>query len=214
MAERSDPTPPLGDREPAPARLLERAALALVAGLVVVIPTDTVYGLAVDPRRKGGLEALFALKARPASSGTAVLVSGTEQAEGLCDGGLPQRAARIAEVFWPGAVTLVLHRRAGLDWMLGGDDETIGVRCPADPVARDLCERVGPLAATSANIHGQPPLSTADEIRTEFGDKVALVIDGGRLEGLASTVVDASAGELRCLREGGVPFTEIRSLFE
>lgn len=195
-------------------RLIERAALCLVAGLVVVIPTDTVYGLAVDPRRKGALESLFALKDRPVSSGTAVLVSGREQGESLCDGGFPDLASRIADAFWPGGVTLVLRRRAGLGWMLGGDDETIGIRCPADPVARDLCERVGPLAATSANLHGQRPLSTAEQIRDEFGDKVALVIDGGRLEGLASTVVDVSKGRVTCLREGAVPLEDLRTVVE
>lgn len=214
MTERSDQKSALEHHERVPVRVLERAAFALVAGLVVVVPTDTVYGLAVDPRRKGALESLFALKARPTSSGTAVLVSGREQADALCEGGFPDLASRITDAFWPGAVTLVLPRRKGLDWMLGGNRETIGLRCPADPVAHDLCERVGPLAATSANLHGQAPLSTAEEIRAEFGEKVALVIDGGRLEGLASTVVDVSGGELRCLREGAVPFAELRQLVE
>lgn len=194
--------------------LLERAAFALVAGLVVAIPTDTVYGLAIDPKRKGALDALFALKGRPASSNVAVLVSGRKQAGDLCEGGLSGLASRIADAFWPGAVTLVLRRKHQLGWMLGVDDETIGVRCPADPVARGLCERIGPLAATSANVHGEPPLSTAAEITAAFGEKVAMVIDGGRIEGLASTVVDVSGGEPRCLREGAIPFAEIRELVD
>jgi len=200
--------------EPVPEVLLERAAFALVAGQVVAIPTDTVYGLAVNPRRKGALEALFSVKARPTSSQTAVLVSGTEQAESLCEEDFSELASRIAADFWPGAVTLVLRRGEGVHWALGGDDATIGLRCPADPLARDLCERVGPLAATSANLHGQAPLCTAEEIRAAFGEKVALVVDGGRLKGLASTVVDVSGGELRCLREGAVPFADVQSLFD
>ncbi len=192
--------------------VLERAASALIAGQVVAIPTDTVYGLAVHPERPRGTEALFALKGRPLSLGLPVLVSGTEQAEGLVSGGLPEMARRVVERFWPGAVMLVVRRRAGIDWLLGGDATTIGIRCPDDPVARALCERVGPLAATSANVHGEAPFTTAEEIRARFGDEVALVIDGGRLAGRPSTVVDMTGEQLRCLREGTVSLAELEAV--
>ncbi|MGD0321265.1 MAG: L-threonylcarbamoyladenylate synthase [Acidimicrobiales bacterium] len=197
---------------PDPGRALERAASALIAGQVVAIPTDTVYGLAVDPELPRATEALFALKGRSHSLGLPVLVSGIEQAEGLCSGGLHEMARRVAERFWPGAVTLVVRRRDGIDWLLGGDATTIGIRCPDDPVARALCERVGPLATTSANVHGEASLTTAEEIRARFGDRVAFVIDGGRLVGPPSTVVDMTGKWLRCLREGTVPLAELEAV--
>ena len=121
-------------------------------------------------------------------------------------------ARRVAERFWPGAVTLVVRRRDGIDWLLGGDATTIGIRCPDDPVARALCERVGPLATTSANVHGEASLTTAEEIRARFGDRVAFVIDGGRLVGPPSTVVDMTGKWLRCLREGTVPLAELEAV--
>lgn len=195
-------------------RLLERAALALMGGQLVGIPTDTVYGLAAHPGREGSIEALLALKKRPPSVGLPVLVSGTEQADELAAGGLPEMAERVAKSFWPGAVTLVVRRRTGVEWALGGDATTIGMRCPAHSIALALCERVGPLATTSANLHGEAPIGTAEEIRTVFGDRVALVIDGGCLSGLASTVVDVTGEEVRCLREGAVLFSAILALFE
>jgi len=194
-----------------PPRVLERAVFALVAGEVVGIPTDTVYGLAVDPARDGATEALFALKGRPESLGLAVLVASTEQAEVLTAGGLPERARRVAEKFWPGAVTLVVRRRGGVDWMLGSDPVTIGIRCPDHPVARALCERVGPLATTSANPHGEASLETAEELRDRFGDRIALVIDGGRLAGMPSTVLSVIGDETRCIREGAVPLAEVEA---
>jgi tRNA threonylcarbamoyl adenosine modification protein (Sua5/YciO/YrdC/YwlC family) len=196
----------------APEVVLERAVSALIAGQVVAIPTDTVYGLAVDPELAHGTETLFALKGRPLSIGLPVLVSGIEQAERLCSGGLPEMARRVVERFWPGAVTLVVRRRAGIGWMLGGDATTIGIRCPDDPVVRELCERVGPLATTSANFHGEAPLTTADELRARFGDDVPLVIDGGILAGRPSTVVDLTGEQLRCLREGAVPLAELEAV--
>jgi len=198
--------------EGVPQRLLERAAFALVAGEVVAIPTDTVYGLAADPERPLATEALFALKGRPASLQLPVLVSGTDEADGLASGGLPHVAKRVAERFWPGAVTIVVLRRPGLTWMLGGDGTTIGIRCPGDEFARALCARVGPLATTSANRHGEPPLSSVEEIAASFGEKVAVAVDGGRLEGPPSTVLDLTGRYPRCLREGAIAFAEIEAV--
>jgi len=205
------PRDPFGAPGHVPPLVLERAAFALVAGQVVGIPTDTVYGLAVHPALVGATEALFALKGRPESIGLAVLVSGTEQAEALAAGGLPQRARRVAEKLWPGGVTLVVRRRDGIDWVLGGDAATIGIRCPDNPVARALCEKIGPLATTSANLHGEPSLETAEELRGRFGEGVAFVIDGGRLAGTPSTVVDMTGDRTRCIREGAVPFAEVEA---
>jgi L-threonylcarbamoyladenylate synthase len=191
---------------------LSAAAAALGAGQVVAIPTDTVYGLAVDPSRPGATAALFELKGRPSGMALAVLVADLDQADALAshDGqaGLSTAARRLAERFWPGALTLVTSRRAGIDWDLGGDPATLGLRCPADDVARSLCATVGPLAATSANRHGEPPLQIAGEVIGSFGTGL-LVIDGGRRDGLPSTVVDLTTEPMRCRRAGEVSWEDV-----
>ncbi|HVC69731.1 MAG TPA: L-threonylcarbamoyladenylate synthase [Acidimicrobiales bacterium] len=188
----------------------EEAVEALLAGAVVGIPTDTVYGLAVDPRRGGATDAVFALKRRPARLELPVLVAGVEQAADLAGpGGLPGLARRLAERFWPGALTIVVARRSGLDWDLGGDGRTIGLRCPAHPVARRLCEEVGPLATTSANRHGAPAMTTAAQLSREFGHAVAVVVDGGLCDGTPSTVVDVTGETVRSIRDGAVPWNDV-----
>ncbi len=194
---------------------LDQAVAALRAGKVVAIPTDTVYGLAVDPGCGGATGLLFALKRRPPALELPVLVSGVAQAEALAGpAGLPPVAHRLAGRFWPGSLTIVVPRRSGLGWALGGDDGTIGVRCPAHAVARRLCERVGPLATTSANRHGEPPITTAAALAEEFGDQVTEIVDGGLCDATPSTVVDVSGDEVRCLRDGSVPWDQIRRYVE
>ena len=181
---------------------LEEAAAALARGEVVGVPTDTVYGVAVDPVQPGAMEALVRAKGRPPDLAVAVLVAGVAQAETV--GVLDDRARRLAARFWPGGLTLVVDRRPSVGWDLGGDPATIGLRWPDHPVPTALAARVGPLATTSANRHGRPPLETAAEVEAELGREVALVVDGGRCAGLASTVVDCRGGHLRILREGRI----------
>ena len=189
---------------------LDGTVTALEAGGIVAIPTDTVYGLACDPRYPGATDALFALKNRPSTLELPVLVADVGQADALAGpDGLPALARRLAGAFWPGSLTIVVPRREGVDWDLGGDGRTIGLRCPAHPFVRRLCERVGPLATTSANRHGQPPITTAVALAREFGDAVAAVVDGGVCDALPSTVVAVSGAELRCLRVGAVAWDEI-----
>jgi len=187
---------------------LASAVRALQAGEVVAIPTDTVYGLAVDPRRPGATGRLFALKSRPPDVALPVLVADLEQAAQLSAGGLSPVARRLAEGFWPGPLTVVVRRRADIDWELGGDASTIGLRCPAHQMTRELCRVVGPLATTSANRHGEPPLHSSRAVTDCFGDAL-LVLDGGCCDGEASTVVDATADPLRCLRAGAVSWDEV-----
>jgi L-threonylcarbamoyladenylate synthase len=190
---------------------LEHAASALRAGDVVALPTDTVYGLAAFPFAPGATQLLFELKGRPTSLELPVLVASLEAAESLVQGAMPEAARRVAERYWPGAVTMVVSRRRDLHWDLGGDPSTIGLRCPAHPVARWLCEEVGPLATTSANLHGKQVLATAREVAAEFQGRVALVLDGGALRGPPSTVVDLTTEPVRCLREGVLAFAEIEA---
>jgi L-threonylcarbamoyladenylate synthase len=188
---------------------LGAAQAALEAGDVVAIPTDTVYGLAVDPTRPGATDALFALKSRPEMLDLPVLVGSIEQADALAGpAGLPPSARRLAEEFWPGALTVVVPRRGGLDWSLGVHTQTIGLRLPDHPVARALCVEVGALATTSANVHGEPPCTDADAVLRAFPSRV-FVVDGGRCAGAPSTVVSLLGEAPECIREGAVAWSDV-----
>ncbi len=195
-------------------RSLQAALAALRAGEVVGIPTDTVYGLAVDPSRSGATDALFALKDRPASLDLPVLVGSIEQAEELAGpDGLSKTARHLAQLFWPGALTMVVPRRPGLDWDLGAHRDTIGLRLPDHAVARTLCVEVGALATTSANVHGEAPCTDAESVQRTFGSKV-VVVDGGRCGGAPSTVVSLVDQAPQCLREGALAWADVRSAAE
>jgi tRNA threonylcarbamoyl adenosine modification protein (Sua5/YciO/YrdC/YwlC family) len=185
---------------------IEAAAEALAAGQVVAIPTDTVYGLAVDPRLEGAPERVFALKNRPEQFALPVLIAEPVEMAQLAL--VSEAAARLAASYWPGALTLVLSRRAEVIFDLGGDRETIGLRCPAHGALRRLLKITGPLAVTSANYHGQAPLHTAGEVREHFGAGL-MVLDGGRCDAKPSTVVSLIGAEPVCLREGAIAFGEI-----
>ena len=186
---------------------IESALGALGRGEVVGIPTETVYGVAVDPFVPGATERLFSAKRRPDSAALPVLVAEAEQAGRL--GLVEERAAALVERFWPGPLTIVLRRRAGLSLRLGGDETTIGLRCPDQPVARSLLARSGPLAVTSANLHGEPPLRTAASLREVLGAALSVVVDAGPCEGLPSTVVSLIGESPTILRQGGIDLEEI-----
>ena len=166
------------------ASLVEMAAAELRAGRAVIIPTDTVYGLAALPEN---VELLFELKQRPADKAVAILVALPADAEEFFDP-LPA-TRRLMEECWPGALTIVQDGR--------------GVRCPDHPLVQSLATAVGPIATTSANLSGQPTPHTAEEAASSFPD-VHLVIDGGRLQAPASTVVEVSHDRLTILRQGAV----------
>ena len=184
---------------------IDAVVAALEAGEPVVIPTDTVYGLAVDPARPGATDRLFAIKERPHDAALPVLAADDEQAFSLCDA-VPAEARRLAARFWPGGLTLVVARSPSVAYDLGGTDTlTIGVRVPDHDVARTLARRVGPLAATSANRHGRPTPETAAGVRDELGDRVAIVLDGGVCAGAPSTVVACTGGGVEILRQGRIP---------
>lgn len=183
---------------------VEEAIHALLAGLPVVIPTDTVYGLAVDPRRPGATERLFAIKERPVEAALPVLTADRDQAFSLAVD-VPDAARRLADAFWPGGITLVVSRRPDVTFDLGGRDAaTIGVRVPDHAVARRIATEVGPIAATSANLHGRPTPETAEGVIAELGDRVSVVVDGGQCLGAPSTVVACTGDEIAILREGRV----------
>lgn len=187
---------------PADAHGVALALEALRRGEVVGLPTDTVYGLAAIPTAPGAVDRLFVAKGRPASVPVAVLVAEVEAAQALSDSALP---TALVERHWPGPLTLVVRRRAGVDWDLGGNPATIGVRCPDHALVRELCASVGPLATTSANLHGNPSPTSAAGVAGEMaGGPVALVLDGGECDGAPSTVVDVTGDAPVILREGAL----------
>lgn len=195
-----------------PAGTLRRAAEVLRSGGTVLVPTDTVYGVAALPSVAGATEALFALKARPGRQALAVLVADVAQARSLA-APLDPRVERWMGRLWPGALTLVLRRSdAARSLVLGGDGTTIGIRCPAHDFTRALAGVVGPIATTSANRHGEPTPVTAVEAAASLTDPVGLVIDGGPAGTVASTVVDATEANWRILRAGAVTEDQLRSI--
>lgn len=187
---------------------LHRAAEALADGRVVAVPTDTVYGLAADPTQPEAVAELFALKGRPEDVPLPVLVAGPEQVAQVA-GELEVAAAELAARFWPGPLTLVVPRRPGFMVDLGGPAaarQTVGVRRPDHPVVVALCELLGPLAVTSANLHGRRPATSAAEVVDVVAGSASpvLVLDAGTCDGEPSTVVECRGPASRCLREGAL----------
>jgi tRNA threonylcarbamoyl adenosine modification protein (Sua5/YciO/YrdC/YwlC family) len=190
---------------------VDEAVERLRAGEVVAIPTDTVYGVAVDLTAAGAIDRLFAAKERPRDVQVPVLVGAPEDVADLVDGEVPLVARRLMERHWPGALTIVLPRALRIsDVDLGGDATTIGLRCPDHRLVRELCRLVGPLATTSANRHREPTPPDAAGVAAALGDAVGLVLDGGTCEGAPSTVVSVTADTLVVLREGRIPTSALR----
>lgn len=180
-----------------------RAIAALRRGEVVALPTDTVYGVAVDLHVPGAIDRLFAAKRRPADRAIMLLLAEPDQAAEV--GEFTPAARVLATIGWPGGLTLVLRQRpgAGLPAALTGGAPTIGLRLPDHPAPRALAAAVGPLPTTSANLAGEPAAATAAGIHRQLGDAVAVILDGGPARGaLASTVVDCSGERPRILRAG------------
>jgi L-threonylcarbamoyladenylate synthase len=188
----------------------EEAIRVLRGGGVVALPTDTVYGLAVDLATAGGIDRLFEVKRRPADRAIVLLLANVEQARDIA--GWPPTADRLAARFWPGGLTLVLPRRAEDDLpdALTAGRPTIGVRLPDHDCPRTLARGLGPLPVTSANLSGLPAAVDAQQVHSQLGESIDLVLDGGPSRGgLASTVVDCTGDEVRVLRAGAVPEPEI-----
>lgn len=196
------------ERLPATAEGIASAARILHEGGLVAFPTDTVYGVGVAASRPDRLQALFALKQRPAERRIPILVAGLSQVSGSR---VPdERARRLSERFWPGALTLVLPG--------AGDGESQAFRVPDHPVAMALIEAAGPILATSANRSGEPDTLGADEVLIAFAtqqDELDAVVDGGSVPGgVASTVLDLSVTPARILREGPVTREQLADLVE
>jgi L-threonylcarbamoyladenylate synthase len=187
---------------------IQRAVRALAAGELVAMPTETVYGLAADAGSDEAVARIFEAKGRPSDHPLIVHVSG-QAGLGLFAVDVPPFAERLVQAFWPGPLTVILPRRPGVATAAAGGQASIGLRCPSHPVAHALlvaCERADPpihgLAAPSANKFGRVSPTTAEHVRSEFGDAL-LVLDGGPCEvGIESTIVDCTRGAPVLLRPG------------
>ncbi len=194
--------------DPPPAEAIDPAVTALSGGDIIGLPTDTVYGLAADPFHTGAADRLFAVKGRPRNVELPVLVCDEAQALSLCTA-VPEAARRLMALYWPGPLTIVLPRRPDLAADLGEEDSTIGIRCPAHPVPLAICRKMGPIATTSANRHGEPALTTAQEVAESLGAELTLVLDAGPSSAQPSTVVDCTGETPKALREGQLSWDEI-----
>ncbi len=186
---------------------LDRVVAALQEGQIVLLPTDTVYGLAVMATNSAAVAAVCALKQRPVDTSVAVLVADIAQAARYVDLGADGNA--LAERFWPGALTIVANRIDN-GAVAAGTDSTLGVRCPDDDFVRSVAAAVGPLAASSANLHGQPTPELCSDA-TELFDTIQIVVDGGPRQGSASTVVSIVDGAPVLLRQGPISMANINA---
>jgi len=199
---------------------LRAAGLAVRRGELVVMPTDTVYGIAADAFSPTAVQALLDAKGRGRDSPPPVLIPNTATLEALA-AELPDPVRRLAERFWPGPLTIVLLANPSLSWDLGETGGTVALRIPADPLALDLLAVTGPLAVSSANLTGEPAATTAVGAREMLAESVAVYLEAGVVVGggTSSTIIDGTrltsdGGTLRILRAGGVTREDLQTLPE
>jgi tRNA threonylcarbamoyl adenosine modification protein (Sua5/YciO/YrdC/YwlC family) len=194
--------------------LLEVGGEIVARGGLLVLPTDTLYGVGCDPFNASAVQALFAAKGRGRDLPLPVLVHNWRQAIGLVEEVTEQAQALIA-AWWPGPLTLVFREAAGIGWDLGDSRGTVAVRMPKQTFALALIQRTGPLAVSSANRSGEPSPRTIPGIVEQLGDQVGVFFDAGAAsDGPASTIVDLSGTRPRMLREGAIPAAEIERVLE
>ena len=184
--------------------VIERAAGILRAGGLVAFPTETVYGLGANALDAGAVAKIFAAKRRPADNPLILHVVSISECEKYAE--LTPAAEVLMQQFWPGPLTIVLYSHELVPPIARANLDTVALRAPVDPVARELIRACGfPIAAPSANRSGRPSPTTADAVYDDLGDEVELIIDGGpTVIGLESTVVDATGERVAILRPGGV----------
>ena len=192
------------------AAAIREAAAALCHGAIVAFPTDTVYGLAVDPRQARAVDRLFAVKGR-AFDQRLPLIAADETQAATQAGELSDLARALAAEFWPGPLTLIITAHAGLCPTVHASTGRVAVRVPAHPIARALAHAAGhPITATSANVSGGTPASTGEQVIAVFDGFVDLLLDGGATAGgLPSTIVDATGTTPRLVRGGVVPWERV-----
>ena len=189
---------------------LSAAAHCVSSGQLVVLPTDTVYGIGADAFDSAAITDLLAAKGRGRDMPVPVLVGSWSTIEGLVSV-VSQRTWDLIEAFWPGGLTLVVEHAPSLSWDLGDTRGTVAVRMPLHPVAIELLEQTGPMGVSSANRSGQPAAMNAEEAQDQLGDSVAVYLDGGAVQtGVASTIVDVTCEIPRILRAGAVTVDDLR----
>lgn len=186
---------------------IEWAAAVVTAGGLVIYPTDTLYGIAADPRNAAAIERVFAVKGRPEGQALPLIAASREQAQQVAK--LPPAAMSIASRFWPGPLTLVAPAQPGLARGVAAQDGSVAVRVPDHVIARRLAEAVGfAIVSTSANRSGGRPSALPRDAASALADAVDLVLDGGETPGgPPSTIVDARMDPPRLVRDGAVPFS-------
>nr|WP_227463647.1 L-threonylcarbamoyladenylate synthase [Nocardioides lijunqiniae] len=190
------------------------ASVAIQQGRLVVIPTDTVYGVAADAFDADAVKGLLAAKGRGREMPPPVLVSAASTLDALAVR-VPGYARALVEELWPGPLTLVCHMQTSLRWDLGDTRGTVAVRMPDHPVALELLERTGPLAVSSANRTGMPAATDAEQAEEMLGDAVELVVDAGESPGgEASTIVDVTGTQGRILRRGALSLERLNEVLE
>jgi L-threonylcarbamoyladenylate synthase len=198
----------LAERE----RGIAAAVEAVRSGELVVLPTDTVYGIGADAFKSWSVTSLLNAKGRTRQMPPPVLVGSRHTLNGLVFT-LPAVARDLVEAFWPGALTIVVEHAPSLDWDLGDTGGTVAVRMPLHPVALEVLRETGPMAVSSANKTGQPAATTADEAREQLGYAVRVYLEAGRcLDPVPSTIVDVTGEVPRVLRDGAVPIEKLRDV--
>lgn len=193
---------------------IEAAALAIRRGGLVVLPTDTVYGLGADAFDPDAVADLLKAKGRGREMPPPVLISSPTTADALALA-LPGYARTLMEHFWPGPLTLVGKQQPSLQWDLGDTRGTVAMRMPDHPVTLELLERTGPLAVSSANLTGQPAATDAEQADEMLGEQVSVIIDAGESPGgEASTIVDVTGVQGRLLRRGAISLEELNAALE
>jgi L-threonylcarbamoyladenylate synthase len=200
------------DREAPQRDAIDEAAKWVRAGYVVAIPTDTLYGLAADPFSAAAVARVFDVKGRVADRALPLIAADVAQIASRL-GPLSETAARLADRFWPGPLTLLMPAARQLAREVSGGTGTVGVRVPADAIARAVCAACGhPVTATSANLSGAPAAVAADDVEHALGDRIEFMLDAGSTPGGApSTIVDVTAGEPRLVRAGAIAWEEIQA---
>jgi L-threonylcarbamoyladenylate synthase len=190
------------------------ASLAIQRGALVLLPTDTVYGIAADAFDHQAVTDLLEAKGRGRDMPPPVLVSSATTLDALAVR-VPGYARALVEKFWPGPLTLVCHAQASLQWDLGDTRGTVAVRMPDHPIALEILERTGPLAVSSANTSGDPAAVDADEAEDMLGEFCEVLVDAGPSPGgEASTIVDVTGQHGRVLRAGALSLATLNAVLE
>jgi tRNA threonylcarbamoyl adenosine modification protein (Sua5/YciO/YrdC/YwlC family) len=191
---------------------LTAATTAIRAGELVVLPTDTVYGVAADAFDPAAVRRLLAAKGRGRDMPPPVLVGSAATLDALASS-VPSWTRDLVGRYWPGPLTIVVREQTSLQWDLGKTRGTVAVRMPHDPVALELLGRTGPLAVSSANTTGRPAATDADAAAEMLAESVAVILDGGpTADDRPSTIVDCTASRPRVLRVGAVAVEELRAV--